>query len=308
MKKILLLLIFGMIALSNFGDSVESLTLDQIKLLSPDKQNEFWGTVHQQLLASKEAVIDGKKVPIDLVFSHDNLTNAPEIRLVAHDAGKEYILWWVDTSDGVENEDGFEIGGKNDIAGLCFKCNYVLLFYEINVRKALQFAKSENNKVAPSAWTMGDPLLNTNDNRQMFMLYKLLETKDYSTYIKDVELNCVSNKWIFSGVIHGLKTPDTKVFYQYPVGGIGLTLLKKELVPPEPPGVKTCWTNMVHIERVKEAWAAMHGKKPGDTVDTNQLFSVFLKGRDLKCPDGGVYDVGAVGEPPKCSVHGVFKQ
>jgi hypothetical protein len=309
MKKILLLLILAMIALSNFGDSVESLTLDQLKSLPLGKQMEFWNTGHHLLVTSKVAKIDGKEIPIDLVYSHENLTNNPQIRLVAHDDGKEYILWWIDTEGGLMPPSSSEIGCKGDTVGLCFESRPgILLFYEIDIKKTLQSAKSENHKVTPSAWIMPGSLQNTNDNRQMLLLRNVPAANGGGSYIKGMELHCANDQWIFSMVIEGNKTPETKVFYQYPVGGTGLTFLKQEPMPPEPPGVKICWTNMVHIERVKEVWAAMHGKKPGDTVDTNQLFSVFLKGIDLKCPDGGVYDVGAVGEPPKCSVHGVFKQ
>ena len=167
--------------------------------------------IPSQVLTNQVVVIDGREIQLDLFLFHENLTTSPEIRLVAHDLGKEYILWSADTGGVLPSELQFAIGGKNDIAGLCFEFGYNLIFYEIHLKTTLQSAKQEHYRVAPSAWWRGDPLLNTNDHRQEFMLRDLLKTTDAGVFIKNIELRSVSNKWVFSVVVKGIRAIQQKL-------------------------------------------------------------------------------------------------
>ena len=69
-----------------------------------------------------------------------------------------------------------------------------------------------------------------------------------------------------------------------------------------------CMNNLIRIENAKTRWAQDGQKTTNDTptwsdlIGTNGYLSVYPK-----CNRGGVYDIGEVGTPPKCSVHGIFR-
>lgn len=308
MKNILVFIVLAVIAVSSPGAQVESLSMDQVKLLPPDKRHEFWKTVHRQVLASEKTAINGEIVQIDLIFAHENLTNNPEIRLVANENGKEYILWWVDTDGMIPIEFQIAIEEKNSNLGFCFECgSSLLLFYEINIKKALQEAKNENIRLAPSSWVMSEILPNEKDIKQEIVLHKIPNLDKDVVWASNLKLKEEMGQWMFSFDAKRLVLPITRYWYKYPVGGTGLTFVKKETVPAMPEGEKKCQQNLHALQQAKQLWAAINEKKPGDLVDTNVLFIDFLRVKELKCPDYGIYDIGLVGEPPKCSVHGVFK-
>lgn len=62
---------------------------------------------------------------------------------------------------------------------------------------------------------------------------------------------------------------------------------------------QACIMNLKSIQAAKEAWAAANQKADGDPVDVNAV-NQYL-GKVPKCPSGGTYDYGLVGQPPTCS-------
>lgn len=268
------------------------------------------------VMASSVMDVDGRRIHLDLIYCHEIVTNAPEIQLVADDDGKKYIIWWVDTGRDrmLPNERQIATGDKKNVVGFCFSYGAApLLFYEINAAKVLQEAKSMNGRVAPSAWIHdrkeGDDL------KQEVVFTKLPNMQRDCISVNNLQMRQEKGQWMisidassFDGDALASKIAKTKYYYQYPVGGTGLIFLRKELVPGVPEDALKCRENMNEIMYAKAKWAARYGKQAGDEVDTNQLFNILLKGEVIKCPDGGVYDVGAVGEMPKCSIHGVFKR
>jgi len=64
-----------------------------------------------------------------------------------------------------------------------------------------------------------------------------------------------------------------------------------------------CVNNLKLIENAEEKWASEHGKKPSETPTDQDLFgtNAYFKEKPT-CPDGGAYDLGAVGEKPGCSL------
>jgi hypothetical protein len=74
-------------------------------------------------------------------------------------------------------------------------------------------------------------------------------------------------------------------------------------VADTPENRKACIDNMRMIEAAKDQWATVAGKVEGNATDTAAI-SEYLKNNVMpKCPSGGKYTVGAIGEKLRCSVH-----
>ena len=75
-----------------------------------------------------------------------------------------------------------------------------------------------------------------------------------------------------------------------------------------------CINNMRQIDSAKNQWALEHNAKTNDTVTLNDIRPYLLvsngmpylkldaKGNLPKCPAGGTYTIGKIGEPPTCSL------
>ncbi len=66
-----------------------------------------------------------------------------------------------------------------------------------------------------------------------------------------------------------------------------------------------CINNLRQIESAKEQWALENGKTNGTIVTENDIkpyIKLDSNGNLPKCPAGGTYIIGRVGENPKCSV------
>src|SRR6266480_3970633 len=61
-----------------------------------------------------------------------------------------------------------------------------------------------------------------------------------------------------------------------------------------------CINNVRQIEAAKEDWARRTGATGGTEVTSNSITSFFTNGFP-KCPEGGRYEIGRVGEPATCS-------
>ena len=67
----------------------------------------------------------------------------------------------------------------------------------------------------------------------------------------------------------------------------------------------TCINNLRQIEGAKNAWAFENGKTNGTPVteaDIKPYLKLGAGGNFPKCPAGGTYTIGRVGEVPTCSV------
>ncbi len=62
-----------------------------------------------------------------------------------------------------------------------------------------------------------------------------------------------------------------------------------------------CINNARQIEAAKADWAQKHGATNGATVAWNDIAPYFTNGFP-KCPEGGTYTLGKVGEPVLCSI------
>ncbi len=66
----------------------------------------------------------------------------------------------------------------------------------------------------------------------------------------------------------------------------------------------TCIGNLRLIYAAKQAWALEKNKTDND-VPTEQDLLPYIKGGAFPvCPSGGIYTIGAVGQPPTCSISG----
>jgi hypothetical protein len=67
-----------------------------------------------------------------------------------------------------------------------------------------------------------------------------------------------------------------------------------------------CINNLRMIVLAKQEWASRNNKQPTD-VPTDSDVQPFILGAPSmfpSCLQGGHYTIGAVGEQPKCSIHG----
>jgi Domain of unknown function (DUF4190) len=63
-----------------------------------------------------------------------------------------------------------------------------------------------------------------------------------------------------------------------------------------------CINNMRQIYAAKQEWA-LENSKPGDAVPTENDLTPYLSNHQMPhCPAGGVYTIGAVTNPPTCSI------
>jgi hypothetical protein len=66
-----------------------------------------------------------------------------------------------------------------------------------------------------------------------------------------------------------------------------------------------CPSILRRIESAKLLWATEHHKVNGDVPTKDDIFGPGHYISEIpKCPQGGVYEIGAIGSPPKCSVPG----
>jgi hypothetical protein len=63
-----------------------------------------------------------------------------------------------------------------------------------------------------------------------------------------------------------------------------------------------CINNLRQIESAKDQWKLENNKKDGDAVTEADLKPYFKDEIFPKCPAGGTYIIGRVGEDPKCSI------
>jgi hypothetical protein len=66
-----------------------------------------------------------------------------------------------------------------------------------------------------------------------------------------------------------------------------------------------CVNNLRQLDGAKQQWALDYHKTTNDVASMQDLLP-FLKG-PVKCPDGGTYIAGRVGESPMCSKGGRHK-
>jgi hypothetical protein len=67
----------------------------------------------------------------------------------------------------------------------------------------------------------------------------------------------------------------------------------------------TCINNLRQIDGAKNEWALENSKTNGTPVtaaDIKPYLKLDARGNLPKCPAGGTYTIGKVGEPPTCSV------
>jgi len=75
-----------------------------------------------------------------------------------------------------------------------------------------------------------------------------------------------------------------------------------------------CINNLRQIDSAKNQWALEHNAKSNDIVTINDIrpyierernnafIKLDAKGNLPKCPSGGIYTIGKIGEPPTCSL------
>jgi hypothetical protein len=64
-----------------------------------------------------------------------------------------------------------------------------------------------------------------------------------------------------------------------------------------------CYGNLSALEEAKQEWAQQHHAARGTAVRSNEILrAARSENARLRCPSGGKYSVGAIGEPARCSI------
>jgi hypothetical protein len=83
---------------------------------------------------------------------------------------------------------------------------------------------------------------------------------------------------------------------------------------PNTSPANACINNLRQIDGAKNQWALEHNAKSNDIVTINDIrpyierernnafIKLDAKGNLPKCPSGGTYTIGKIGEPPTCSL------
>jgi hypothetical protein len=70
----------------------------------------------------------------------------------------------------------------------------------------------------------------------------------------------------------------------------------------EPEFANVCINHLRCIDAAKSRWAERYNAKAGTVVSQSDLFEFISDQRMLKCPLGGTYRIGKIGETPTCSL------
>ncbi len=87
-----------------------------------------------------------------------------------------------------------------------------------------------------------------------------------------------------------------------------LTALVAAIVPEfvrarNTPAMNTCVNNLRQLDAARHQWELENHRTTNGPPPSMAGLHVYLRQR-LACPQGGTYNPGRVGEPPKCSVGG----
>ena len=90
------------------------------------------------------------------------------------------------------------------------------------------------------------------------------------------------------------------------IGFIGLLIWAIEIPNflKQPPNVRPCIANLRDFDSAKQQWALENGKTNGIVTwaDIKPYLGRGPEGSLPKCPQGGTYTIGKIGELPTCSL------
>jgi hypothetical protein len=93
-----------------------------------------------------------------------------------------------------------------------------------------------------------------------------------------------------------------RVFSRVLAGFVFLALVGCGQQKPDPAALPmACAANMRMLDHTKQNWAKKMGKTDKD-IPTMDDLAPYFRAEPPKCPTGGTYTLGAVGEPVQCSV------
>jgi hypothetical protein len=102
---------------------------------------------------------------------------------------------------------------------------------------------------------------------------------------------------------------------KYLIASIPVILILLAIALPNFVGSRTvmaanaCANNLRQIEAAKKQWALENRKTMNDVPTEKDLLPIISRGHEmsgfLSCPGKGVYSIGSIGQPAKCSIGGV---
>ena len=101
----------------------------------------------------------------------------------------------------------------------------------------------------------------------------------------------------------GIEHEIVDVLYTKPVGNRGAQW-RSSVVKNETADDAQCYQTLKTIAACKDFFHKKYGGEDASSVDPKTFADEFFDGKSPKCPCGGAYDIGVIGVPPRCSVHG----
>jgi hypothetical protein len=89
------------------------------------------------------------------------------------------------------------------------------------------------------------------------------------------------------------------------LGLFALVAIPNFINEPNTSPANACINNMRRIDAAKVEWALEHNAKTNDVAtvsDIKPYLKLDAKGNLPKCPSGGIYTIGKIGEPVTCSL------
>jgi hypothetical protein len=94
-----------------------------------------------------------------------------------------------------------------------------------------------------------------------------------------------------------------EVFFLLLIVALIYAVLVPNFVGSHTSSASSCINNLRQIDGAKYQWALEHSVTNLDFVPTeNQIMNYLGRGQMLRCPAGGIYSIGKLGEYPTCSL------
>jgi len=85
--------------------------------------------------------------------------------------------------------------------------------------------------------------------------------------------------------------------------GLGLAVGIPKLIQARQAGLRAaCMNHLIQIDGAKHQWALEHKKTDADVPTREDIKPYIVGSIELKCPAGGSYTIGKIGELPSCSI------
>jgi hypothetical protein len=278
-------------------------------------QTQFVSQVKETVLHQHKIDKNGEGITLLLAMSKAKDEESIGIDLLAKMVEKDFSLWRVsiDRPSMLPLEYEFILDKRSETVGLCFLLHWgEILFYEIKLDQLLSTIAIGGK--LPKALCTWDTV--TYNDADVLLSAKRLHVsksvwgipnREFRDF-RDLKLVCDGSDWLISGrakisaqggdqyIVATLKVPVRGKDSEF-------QLISKRGETEKENLMRRCLETLERIKGAKEQWSMAERKKTGNPVLVEGV-DEYIKGGHPRCPAGGEYIYGAIGEVPKCTIHG----